>query len=91
MTLAGARGNSADEIAAVLGVGADQQAWHDARSRLELALSSLESRHLPSEGEVEPLTLEPTNAIFGQADYAFRDAYLNLLAADYGAGMQAAQ
>ena len=89
MTLAGARGNTAEEIAAVLGVGADQQAWHDARNRLELALSSLESRHLPSEGEAEPLTLEPTNAIFGQADYAFRDAYLDLLAADYGAGMQA--
>lgn len=88
--LAGARGNTADEIRSVLGVGDDEEAWHDARNRLELALSSLEGRRLPSsDEEATPLTLEPTNAIFGQANYAFRDDYLDLLAADYGAGMQA--
>lgn len=89
MALAGARGNTATEMRLALGVGEDDEAWHDARNRLELALSSLEERHLPSEGEAEPLTLEPTNAIFGQADYAFRDEFLDLLAGNYGAGMQA--
>lgn len=90
MALASARGNTADEIASVLGAGEDEEAWHQARNRLELALSSLQDRYLPGEGEAaEPLTLEPTNAIFGQAGYAFRDEFLDLLAADYGAGMQA--
>lgn len=88
MALAGARGNTAEEMRLALGVE-EAEAWHDARNRLELALSSLEGRYLPSEGEAEPLTLEPTNAIFGQADYAFRDEFLDLLASKYGAGMQA--
>jgi serpin B len=87
MTLAGARGNTAAEMRAVLGVE-DDQAWHDARNRLELALLKSEGRSLPHHGNAVPLTLETTNAIFGQRDYAFRNPFLDLLAANYGAGMQ---
>jgi serpin (serine protease inhibitor) len=88
MQLGGARGNTADEIATVLGVGNDEAAWHDARNRLELALASLQGRFLPGEGDATPLTLETANAIFGQTDYAFKEEFLDLLAAYYGAGMQ---
>ena len=89
MALAGARGNTAAEIALTLGVSEDEAAWHFARNKLDLALSSLDGRSLPYRGDAQPLTLEPTNSIFGQAGYAFRDEFLDLLAADYGAGMQA--
>lgn len=89
MALGGARGNTADEMRSALGVTDGDEAWHDARNRLELALASLEGRPVPREGEATPLTLEATNAVFGQANYAFRDEYLDLLAANYGAGMQA--
>lgn len=88
MALAGARGNTAAEMRLALGVD-DEEAWHHARNRLEQALTSAEDRPLPSDGDAEPLTLEPTNSIFGQANYAFRDEFLDLLAADYGAGMHA--
>jgi serpin B len=89
MTLAGARAKTADELRAALGVAVEDAAWHDARNRLELALGSAVGRTRPYQGEAEPLTLEATNAIFGLAGYAFRDEFLDLLAADYGAGMQA--
>jgi serine protease inhibitor len=88
MALAGARGNTAEEMRSVLRVSEDQ-AWHDARNRLELALTSQQDRSLPYDGDATPMTLEPTNTIFGQQNYAFRDDFLDLLAADYGAGMQA--
>jgi serpin B len=89
MAFGGARGDTAEQMRSVLGVSEDDQAWHDARNRLELALTDPTDRSHPVQGDAVPLTLEPTNAIFGQAGYAFRDEYLDLLAADYGAGMQA--
>jgi serpin B len=88
MGLAGARTDTADEMRAVLGVD-DEQAWHDARNSLNYALANQGRRSHPVEGEAEPLTLETTNAIFGEQSSAFRDAFLDLLAANYGAGMQA--
>ena len=88
MAMAGARGNTAEQMRTVLGVSNESE-WHGARNRLELALSSQEGRSYAQDGEAVPMTLEPTNAIFGQSEYSFRDAFLDLLAADYGAGMQA--
>jgi serpin B len=74
-------------MAAVLGIGADQDAWHAGRNRLELTLTDAASRPPLVSGAV-PLTLEPTNAVFGQADYPFKTDFLDLLATDYGAGLQ---
>jgi serpin B len=87
MTYAGARGQTAQEMAAVLGIGADQDAWHAGRNQLELSIADT-SDSRPFEGDAVPLTLEATSAVFGQAEYPFKSDFLDLLAADYGAGLQ---
>jgi serpin B len=89
MVLAGARGETAEELASVLGVGGDEEAWHLGRNRLELELTALADFELAGNPDAVPLTLEPTNAIFGQVGYPFKPAYLDILAANYGAGMNA--
>jgi serpin B len=86
MTYAGARGSSATQLAAVLGVGDDPTAWHRGRNDLEAALARSATLE-PSEST--PLTIEPTNAIFGQDGFPFEPSYLELLASAYGAGLQA--
>jgi serpin B len=87
MVLAGARGRTAEELASALGVGADERAWHLARNRLELELMAMADFELPDNPDAVPLTLEPTNAMFGQLGYPFKESYLDILAANYGAGM----
>lgn len=90
MVLAGTRGDTADELAAALGVRQLGSDWHLARNALELELAALAVYDPPSDGGVAvPLTLEPTNAIFGQAGYPFKQDFLDILAANYGAGMNA--
>lgn len=87
MVLAGARGGTADELAAALGVGQLGPDWHLARNALELELAALADYDPPGDRVAVPLTLEPTNAIFGQAGYPFKQGFLDILAANYGAGM----
>jgi serpin B len=89
MVLAGARGETAEELASTLGVGVDKSAWHPARNRLELELAALADYVPPGGGDAVPLTLERTNSIFGQAGYPFVPDFLDLLAANYGAAMNA--
>ncbi len=89
MVLAGARGDTAGELAATLGVGQLGSDWHLARNALELELAALADYDPPGDGDAVPLTLEPTNAIFGQAGYPFKQDFLDILAANYGAGMNA--
>ncbi len=84
MAYAGARGQTAAQMAAALGIGSDAQAWHGGRNSIDLALASV--RPVPT--EFVPLKLEATNAIFGQEGFPFEADYLRILAADYGAGMQ---
>jgi serpin B len=88
MVYAGARGDTAAQMADVLGIGADATAWHAARNRLDLSIADT-SDVRPSEGDAVPLTLEPTNTMFGQGGYPFKNDFLDTLAENYGAGMQA--
>jgi serpin B len=84
MVLAGARGETAAELASALHAGGLGGDWHVARNRLELSLADGKRSLMP---DAVPLTLEPTNAIFGQAGYEFKREFLDTLAANYGAGM----
>jgi serpin B len=84
MTYAGAREQTARQLAEVLGIDVADSAWHAGRNALDLALSATR----PVNGDQTPLTLEPTNGIFGQAGYPFEADFLRVLAADYGAGLQ---
>ncbi|MEA2545818.1 MAG: hypothetical protein QOI09_1091 [Chloroflexota bacterium] len=87
MTYGGARGLSAAQLGGVLGAGSDSAAWHQGRNDVDAALSRLAAIE-PSDG-ITPLTIEPTNALFGQDGFPFEPAYLELLARAYGAGLQA--
>lgn len=88
MVLPGARGQTADELTSALGV-ADQDAWHLARNRLELELVALADAPSPHGPDAVRMTLEPTNAMFGQVGYPFKQPFLDTLAANYGAAMHA--
>jgi serpin B len=86
MTYGGAGGATAEQLAAVLGVGSDPAAWHAGRNDIGTSLD----RPAPVDPNgTTPLTIEPTNALFGQDGFAFKPDYLELLAGDYGAGLQA--
>jgi serpin B len=85
LAYAGARGETARQLEGALAIAVDSAAWHDGRNSVELALAA--ERKVPS--TFVPLKLEPTNAIFGQDGFPFEADYLRILAADYGAGLQA--
>jgi serpin B len=84
MTWAGARENTADQLAAALGIDVQAGAWHAARNAIELQLAG-ERRTWE---DLQPIELEPTNTTFGQAGHPFIQEFLDTLAAYYGAGMQ---
>jgi len=88
MAYPGARGNTAAEMKQVIGIWDDQPAWHSARNRLEIELAALATAQYGAEGNLTPLTLSPANTMFGQQNYPFKSDFLDVLAADYGAGMQ---
>jgi serpin B len=88
MTYPGARGNTAREMADVMGIWDDAAAWHSARNRLDLELAALARQPWHGQGERVPFTVEPVNTMFGQADFPFKADFLDVLAASYGAGMQ---
>jgi serpin B len=84
MTHVGARGQTAAQLAELLGMSTDDAAWHAARNTIELGLMG----ERPSPPSLQPIRLEPTNAIFGQRDFPFEQEYIDTLAVYYGAGMQ---
>jgi serpin B len=86
MTYGGADGTTAEQLASVLGVGSDPAAWHAGRNDIG---TSLDQPPTDDQGSSTPLTIKPANALFGQDGLAFKPDYLELLAGDYGAGLQA--
>ena len=82
MTLAGAQGNTFDEMAEVLRA-TDGEEWHVARNALDQALRA----ERETIDDLQPLELEIANSLWGQAGYPFREDYLELLARHYGAGL----
>jgi len=88
MTMAGARGTTADEMRTVLHLDLLEERIHVARNELDLQISSEQAI---SEGDDrEPFTIRTANSIWGQRGYPFLDAFLELLAADYDAGLRLA-
>jgi serpin B len=86
MTYGGARGETAAQLAAALGAGTTPADWHAGRNDLDTWLARPQG---DPESDITPLTIDPTNALFGQDGFAFEQAYLELLARDYGAGIKA--
>jgi serpin B len=86
MVYAGAHGKTADELAAALGVDVPD-VWHAGRNAIDTSLRDVPTVD-PSEHWV-PLTIEPTNAMFGQGGFEWKREFLDVLARNYGAGVQA--
>lgn len=82
MALAGARGRTWDELAAVLRA-APGEGWHQARNALDLELG----RERPTLEPLQPLRLEITNGLWAQVGLPVRREYLDLLARHHGAGV----
>ncbi len=81
MTYAGARENTAAQMAQVLGFDPEDELIHDKLNALDLHLAGLGA------DDPEAFRLSVVNAAWGQENYTFLDGYLDVLAMQYGAGM----
>jgi serpin B len=89
MTYAGARGETADEMAAVLHFDLDDDALHAAFNTLDQLLASRNRQEEPgSDGEERKVELSIANALWGQEGFGFEQQFLDLLAENYDAGMR---
>jgi len=86
MTYAGARGETAEQMAAVLKFMLDQDRLHPAFNWLDAELASRGEGAAGKDGEGFRLNI--VNAIWGQKDYEFLSGFLDVLAENYGAGLR---
>ena len=86
MTYAGARGHTAEEMAATLHFMLEQDRLHPAFNWLDAELASRGEGAQGSDGEGFRLNI--VNAIWGQKDYEFLTEFLDVLAENYGAGLR---
>ena len=80
MTYAGARGDTERQMAEVLHFAMGQEELHPA---LREFVGDLNAR-----AKKAGLELSVANALWGQKGYAFRDEFLDLIRANYGAGLR---
>jgi len=81
MTSAGARGQTAQQMAQALHSAFPQERLHSAANALDQALSS---RGAGEDG----FHLEVANSIWGQQGFAFQPEFLDTMATNYGAGLR---
>jgi serpin B len=86
MTYGGARTATAQEMAATLHLGLLDDRIHAARNELDLRITTETTPQLP-DSDSQPFTISTANSVWGQPGYPFLEAFLDLLARDYDAGM----
>jgi serpin B len=86
MTYAGARGETAEQMAETLRFLLDQDNLHPAFNSVDAELASRGEGAQGKDGEGFRLNI--VNAIWGQKDYEFLPAFLDVLAENYGAGLR---
>jgi len=87
MTYAGARNQTESQMAQAMQFNLPQGQLHPAFNSLDLELAN-EGKAQGNNGQ--PLQLNIANAVWAEQTYAFQQAYLDLIAQDYGAGIQLA-
>lgn len=85
MTWAGARNQTETDMAAALHFTLPQAQLHPAFNQLDLELMSRGKGAQGADGQGFRLNI--ANALWGQVGYAFEPAFLDVLAENYGAGM----
>ena len=86
MTYAGARGDTAEQMADTLDFLLEQERLHPAFNWLDTELASRGEGAQGKDGEGFRLNI--VNAIWGQKDYSFLPTFLDVLAENYGAGLR---
>lgn len=86
MTMAGADGDTLDQMEQALHLAVPEPAFHDAINALDQALTAPRTAE-PDDAEGEPLELATANSLWGQAGYPFRQQFLDRIAQSYDAGM----
>jgi serpin B len=86
MTYAGARGETAQQMADTLQFMLEQERLHPAFNWLDAELASRGQGAQGKDGEGFRLNI--VNAIWGQKDYEFLTDFLDVLAENYGAGLR---
>ncbi len=87
MLYPGARGATAEEIAAVLNLTVDDATLHAVRNHIDAALAT-PPPPMGEEDTRQPFTIRPANSAWGQGGYPFLNEYLQTLAENYGAGLR---
>ncbi|HUH96976.1 MAG TPA: serpin family protein [Anaerolineales bacterium] len=87
MTYAGARGETESQMAQAMQFTLSQDKLHPAFNALDLLLAG--EGKAPGNGG-QPLQLNIANSIWAEQTYPFQQAYLDLIAKNYGAGIQLA-
>src|SRR5512140_1977910 len=87
MTYAGARGTTAQQMAQVLHYTLPQDRLHPAFNLLD---QDLAQEGKSASDKEQPLQLKIANAVWAEKTYSFVQAYLDLIAGNYGAGVQLA-
>lgn len=87
MPYAGARGNTEAQMAQALHYTLPQDRLHAAFNRLDLDLTK---EAQPATASELPLQLKVANAIWAEKTFSFLQSYLDLIAQNYGAGVQLA-
>ncbi len=90
MTEAGARGETREEMDRVLGFDLPQGRLHPAMNALDLAVRAAPPTEMDEEEREKAFQLSIANSVWGQEGYPFEQAYLDLLAEQYGAGLRLA-
>ena len=85
MTGAGAEGETASQMASVLGVDVNDPAIHNLMNALNKVLT-YQPENLNR--DAQPLTFNIANALWAQKDYHFEQAFLDTLSANYNAGLK---
>jgi serpin B len=86
MTYAGARGETEQQMADTLHFILSQDNLHSAFNSLDIELDKRGQEAQGKDGEGFRLNI--VNAIWGQKDYSFLPAFLDVLAQNYGAGLR---
>lgn len=87
MTYAGARGDTAAQMASALHFDLPQESLHPAFNALDQELAK---RGEPTTEDGQPMQLDIANGVWAQQDYPFQQAYLDLIASHYSAGIRLA-
>ncbi len=87
MAYAGAKGDTAAQMKVMMGFTGDDAATHEAFNAMDLDLDKRGTEQLKVDEDGDPFELSVVNQAWGRIGFNFLEAYLDVLALNYGAGL----